>query len=61
MLTRVLTFGGASVRQARSARDAVPLLPEADVVVTDLSMPHEDGIWLLGEADACLGGFLSWR
>ena len=49
-LMQALTFCGASVRDARSAHDAVPLLPQADVVVTDLLLAEDDGIWLLAEA-----------
>ena len=44
---QVLPYCGASVANARSAREAVPLLADADVVVTDLNMPKHDGIWLL--------------
>ena len=49
MLTQALTFCGAVVRDASSAHDAVALLVDVDVVITDLAMPEEDGVWLLGE------------
>jgi len=45
---RVLRYAGALVTAARSARQALELSATArpDVVVTDLAMPEEDGIWL---------------
>ena len=48
ILREVLPFCGASPLVAQSAREAVPLLDSADVVVTDLAMPEHDGVWLLG-------------
>jgi CheY-like chemotaxis protein len=45
---RVLRYAGALVTAARSARQALDLCATVrpDVVVTDLSMPDQDGIWL---------------
>jgi len=45
---RVLRYAGALVTTARSARQALDLCASVrpDVVVTDLSMPDEDGVWL---------------
>src|SRR5215470_18586224 len=45
---RVLRYAGALVTGAISARQALDLLKTVrpDVVLTDLSMPEEDGVWL---------------
>jgi len=47
----VLRQFGAAVGTARSARDALTTIAtvHADVIVSDLAMPHEDGLWLLGQ------------
>jgi CheY-like chemotaxis protein len=44
-----LTHVGAEVQTAASARQALTILEARvpDVVVTDMSMPGEDGLWLL--------------
>jgi CheY-like chemotaxis protein len=51
---RVLHYAGALVTAARTARQALELCASVhpDVVVTDLSMPEEDGIWLAEEIRA---------
>jgi CheY-like chemotaxis protein len=51
---RVLQYAGALVTAARSARQALDLAATVrpDVVVTDLSMPEEDGVWLAEELRA---------
>ena len=46
----ILGAEGAHVIAAASARDAASLLDNADVVVTDVGLPGEDGIWLLAQA-----------
>lgn len=47
----ILESCGAIVRAAASAREALQLIEEIrpNVVVTDISMPQEDGYWLLRE------------
>jgi len=47
VLVQALEFCRATVRGVRSAEEAVTHLAEVDVVVTDLTMPRHDGIWLL--------------
>ena len=44
-----LTHAGATVEVAGSAREALTLVRSRvpDVVVTDISMPGHDGVWLL--------------
>ena len=51
---RVLRYAGALVTAARSARQALELCTNVrpDIVVTDLAMPDEDGIWLAEELRA---------
>src|SRR5262245_58739718 len=46
---RVLRYAGALVTATHSARQALELCASVrpDVVVTDLSMPEDDGIWLV--------------
>jgi ATP-binding cassette, subfamily B, bacterial len=50
LLDQVLTYAGATVRLAATAREAVEALADIDVVVTDYSMPGETGVWLLERA-----------
>ena len=58
----VLEQEGASVVAAASARDAVELLQRVrpDALLSDLSMPGEDGFWLISQVRAlpawCGGG-----
>jgi len=47
LVSEVLTYAGASVIVAASAREAASLLDGADIVVTDYAMPGETGLWLL--------------
>jgi CheY-like chemotaxis protein len=49
MLTTVLETTGAKVRAADSARGALERLRAegADVIVSDIAMPGEDGFWLM--------------
>jgi CheY-like chemotaxis protein len=51
---RVLRYAGALVTAARSARQALELCATVrpDVVVTDLAMPEDDGVWLAEELRA---------
>ena len=51
VLTMSLEYAGALVSTASSAREAPPLTPVVDVVVTDMSMPGEDGAWLLAQVE----------
>jgi DNA-binding NtrC family response regulator len=50
MMQDALSESGHRIVTARSGEEALPLLGEADVVVTDLSMPGMDGLGLLAEA-----------
>jgi CheY-like chemotaxis protein len=47
ILATIFGYAGAWVRVAASAREAVAMLDEVDVVVTDYSMPGDTGLWLL--------------
>jgi CheY-like chemotaxis protein len=51
VLALALRHVGALVTTASSAREALPLTPVVDVVVTDMSMPGEDGAWLLAQVE----------
>jgi CheY-like chemotaxis protein len=51
VLTLSLQQAGALVTTASSAREALLLTPVVDVVVTDMSMPDEDGAWLLAQVE----------
>jgi CheY-like chemotaxis protein len=46
ILQQVLTFEGALVTTAASAREALDKVDRVDVVVTDIAMPGEGGLWL---------------
>jgi len=47
VLEQALQFQGALVTSVATAREALAAVGEADVVVSDLVMPREDGVWLL--------------
>jgi signal transduction histidine kinase/ActR/RegA family two-component response regulator len=49
MLSEALRTGGAQVSAADSARRALETIAEArpDVIVSDIAMPGEDGLWLI--------------
>jgi CheY-like chemotaxis protein len=51
ILEQVLQHMGATVTAVALARDALDLVAENDVIVTDLAMPGEDGVWLLEKAN----------
>jgi len=52
MFDLALGFCGATVITARTAREALAVADEADVIVTDLLLAGEDGIWLLDQVNA---------
>ncbi len=54
ILKSVLQYGGALVTTVDSAADALKLLHEVrpDVVVTDIAMPKNNGLWLIREIRA---------
>ena len=47
MVEEALVFLGAQVITAATAEAGVRRLGEADVVITDYSLPGHDGVWLL--------------
>jgi CheY-like chemotaxis protein len=47
LLVQVLEHLGASVLPAETAREGAQLVDDADIVVTDYSMPGDTGVWLL--------------
>jgi len=53
-LEHSLADEGATVIVAATAKDALRDVTGAEVVVTDLAMPNNDGIWLLNEINALL-------
>jgi CheY-like chemotaxis protein len=54
LLETLLRYCGALVTSAASAQDAMNILQRVklDVLLSDLSMPHQDGYWLLREVRA---------
>ena len=52
VLEQMLRFSGARVTSVGTARAALGILTDVDIVLTDLSMPGEDGIWLLDQVNA---------
>jgi CheY-like chemotaxis protein len=49
VLEQALTYAGAAVTAAASAKAALESVDTVDVVVTDIAMPGHDGLWLLDE------------
>ena len=48
----VLRSLGATITTVALAREALDLVAVSDVIVTDLAMPGEDGVWLLEQVNA---------
>jgi len=48
---QALTYQGATVTAVSTAREALALLPKADIVLTDFAMPGADGVWLLEQVN----------
>jgi two-component system cell cycle sensor histidine kinase/response regulator CckA len=48
---QVLRHLGATVTAVALAREVLDLVPKADIIVTDLAMPGEDGVWLLEQVN----------
>jgi CheY-like chemotaxis protein len=51
ILAHALTLEGATVTAVSAAREALARLPKADIVLTDLAMPGDDGVWLLEQVN----------
>jgi CheY-like chemotaxis protein len=49
ILHQVLAHEGALVTAATSAREAIGKVALVDIVVTDVAMPGESGVWLSGQ------------
>jgi CheY-like chemotaxis protein len=47
LIEQALVYAGASVIAAGSAREALPHVDRASLIVTDYAMPGETGLWLL--------------
>ena len=63
LIRTILEYCGALVTVAASAREALGVLERVvpDALVSDISMPHEDGYWLIGQVralDPARGGAL---
>ena len=46
VMEQSLHLQGAAVTSVSSAREALARVPDADIIVTDLALPGEDGVWL---------------
>ena len=51
ILEQVLRHLGAEVTASPLAREALAMVLAADIIVTDLQMPGEDGVWLLEQVN----------
>jgi CheY-like chemotaxis protein len=51
LVQEVLRQLGATVTAVATAREALALVADADVVVTDFALPEEDGVWLLEQVN----------
>jgi two-component system, OmpR family, response regulator len=47
VLAQSLTAESATVMAVSTAAEALPLVPSADIIVTDYALPGEDAVWLL--------------
>jgi CheY-like chemotaxis protein len=47
ILEQVLCHQGAILTSVSTARDAPAIVGHCDIILTDFSMPGEDGVWLL--------------
>jgi CheY-like chemotaxis protein len=53
IIHRVLEYSGAVVVSTMLAKEALTTLAEVDIVVTDIALPDQDGVWLLREIQQC--------
>ena len=51
ILEQVLGHLGAVVTAVSTAREALACVADSDIVLTDFSMPGEDGVWLLEQVN----------
>jgi CheY-like chemotaxis protein len=51
ILAQMLILEGATVTAVSTARQALALLSKADIVLTDVAMPGDDGVWLLEQVN----------
>jgi CheY-like chemotaxis protein len=51
IVEHVLRHLGATVTAAATAREALGMVAAADIILTDFSMPGEDGVWLLEQVN----------
>ena len=51
IVEHVLRHLGATVIGAATAREALSVVPAADIILTDFSMPEYDGVWLLEQVN----------
>jgi CheY-like chemotaxis protein len=51
ILEQVLSHLGATVTAVSTAREALAIVAETDIILTDFSMPGEDGVWLLEQVN----------
>jgi CheY-like chemotaxis protein len=50
-MEQVFRHLGATVTAVALASEALGMVAAADVIVTDLSMPEQDGVWLLEQVN----------
>jgi CheY-like chemotaxis protein len=51
IVEHVLRHLGATITGAATAREALGMVPVADIILTDFSMPGHDGVWLLEQVN----------
>jgi len=51
IVEHVLRHLGATITGAATASEALGMVPEADIILTDFSMPGHDGVWLLEQVN----------
>jgi CheY-like chemotaxis protein len=50
-MEQALRHLGGTVASVATAREALDVVAAADILVTDLSLPDEDGVWLLEQVN----------
>jgi CheY-like chemotaxis protein len=69
IMHEVLDHLGAHVVTVASAREALSHAPAVDIVITDVAMPGEDGVWLLERINelprpvpvVAMSGYAEWQ
>ena len=51
VLAQTLSLDGATVTTVSTAREALAFVPKTDIILADIILPVEDGVWLLEQVN----------